>query len=337
MMVSTILTALLMVGSYDTLPVTTEAPQDPGRPVEVYSSSRSSRSYIGVSIQSLNRKLAKANGNKVDEGAMINEVEEKSPAAEAGLKEGDVVVQFGERMIYDAEDLSKAVRRVKPGTKVDVKIDRKGASQTLALTVGKNPNRMSKVFSHNGMGMHMFGSSKAIGADLRPLSEQLGKYFQAPDGKGVLVESVEKESAAEKAGLKAGDVIVKLAGEQVEELSDVWDILSDYEGGEKVDIEVIRKGSTQKLSVEIEEGDEGNYYHFRTEPWGMGFDGELGEDFDMRLKMLPRFHIEKYTPELEELKFKMDELKEDIRMKVRPEIPKLKIERLIKDKMLRRI
>ncbi|HEY5614584.1 MAG TPA: PDZ domain-containing protein, partial [Bacteroidota bacterium] len=198
---STILTILLALGSgYETSPVLIEAPQDP---VQVFSS-QSSRSWIGVSIQSLTPKLAKANGNKVDEGALINEVDSKSPAAEAGIEDGDVIVQFGERMVYDADDLQKAVGKVKPGTKVNVKIDRKGTSKTVALTVGKNPNRLSSVFSHSGVGSFMLGRTTMIGANLRPLSEQLAEYFQAPSGKGVLVESVEEESAAEKAGMKAG-------------------------------------------------------------------------------------------------------------------------------------
>ena len=177
-----------------------------------------------------------------------------------------------------------------------------------------------------------------IGANLRPLSEQLAEYFQAPSGKGVLVESVEEESAAEKAGMKAGDVIVNIGGESVEDLSDVWEILSDYDEGEKVDIEVIRKGSRNKLSLEIVEGDEGSsFYHYRSEPRSRLFENDSDGEFDVRINELPRMQFKRFHRDMDGLKLDIDRLRDDIRLKVKPSIPKLDIETKIRNKIQHKI
>lgn len=308
------------------------------------------RAWLGVSVQDLTPKLAKANGNKVTEGAMVNDVERKSPADSAGIEEGDVIVEFNGRKIYDADDLRKAVGRAKPGTTISVVIDRKGTTKTLKVKVGRNPARRSRVLhSTFPFDVMTIGKTKAIGAELRPLGEQLADYFQVPDGRGVLVESVEKNSAAEKAGLKAGDVIVKIGNARVRDVQDVWEAFEEYDEGEKAEVEVIRKGSVKKLTVEIEDSDEGEYYEFRTRPRMRWFD-DL--DREIRLRINPRIEIEKirpkldglgkilferFHPDLDERRFEMDRLKNELRLNERwlEEMPMLnvnaKMERRLKN------
>ncbi|MGH2568273.1 MAG: PDZ domain-containing protein, partial [Bacteroidota bacterium] len=301
---------------------------DPQSVVRLDKSTR--RGWLGVSIQDLTPKLAKAMGAKVQEGALVSEVERKSPADSAGIQEEDVIVEFDGRKIYDADDLRKSVGRTKPGTTVSVIVDRKGTTKTLKLTVGKNPARIARAFSFNMPGPHVFsfGTSRAIGAELRELNDQLAEYFQVPDSKGVLVESVEKGSAAEKADMKAGDVVIKIGGERVNEMSDVWEALEDYEEGEKVDFEVIRKGASRKLTVEIEEeGEEGHWYQFRTRPRGHLFDRDFGHDLRFELEKIPRIHIEKIRPELDMLKFDMHRLRNELRFKFDNDFPEFDLKR----------
>ena len=82
-----------------------------------------------------------------------------------------------------------------------------------------------------------------MGLGLMELNPQLGKYFEAPEGKGVLVESVKEGSAAEKAGFRAGDVILKIGDKNVEKIRDVHKQLSKYEEGDKANFEILRKGT----------------------------------------------------------------------------------------------
>lgn len=298
---------------------------DPDEPQSVVWFDKSTRrGWLGVSIQDLTPRLAKANGNKVTEGALVNDVERKSPADSAGIEEGDVIVEFDGRKVYDADDLSKFVAKTKPGTTVTIVIDRKGTTKTLKATIGKYPARKARAFSFRGPGRRVItiGTSKALGAELRPLGKQLAEYFQVPDGKGVLVESVEKESAAEKAGLKAGDVIIKIGNERVRDVKDVWEALEEYDEGDKVEVEVIRKGASKKITLEIEEGEWGDFYEFRMEP-RMPFFRELERNVWLNIK--PRIELDEIRPDLEVLKEEMQRMKDALRFQRLPDV-KIQVE-----------
>lgn len=307
---------------------------DPEDPQSVGRLDRSTRrGWLGVSVQDLTPRLAKANGNKVNEGALVNDVERKSPADSAGIEEGDVIIEFDGRKIYDADDLRKVVGRTKPGTTVSVVVDRKGTTKTLKATIGKYPARVARAFSFSGPGGRVMtiGRSKAFGAELRQMSRQLAEYFQVPDGEGVLVESVEKGSAAEKAGVKAGDVIIKIGNERIHELRDVWEALEDYDEGEKVEVEVIRKGVSKKLTVELEESEAGDFYEFRMEPQLRWF-RDFGRDF--RLNIKPRIELEEIRPDFEEFKREMDRLKDELQFfKPRIEVPVPEIRMRVEKKL----
>lgn len=299
---------------------------DPDEPQSVVWFDKSTRrGWLGVSVQDLTPRLAKANGNKVTEGALVNDVERKSPADSAGIEEGDVIVEFDGRKVYGADDLRKFVGRTKPGTTVTIIVDRKGTTKTLKATIGKYPARRARAFSFRGPGSRVItiGTSKVLGAELRPLGKQLAEYFQVPDGKGVLVESVEKESAAEKAGLKAGDVIIKIGNERVRDVNDVWEILEDYDEGEKVEVEVIRKGASKIITMEIEEGEESSFYEFRMEP-RMPFFRDL--EREIRLNIKPRIELDEIRPDLEELKDEMQRLKDELRFRHLPDV-KIRVEK----------
>ncbi len=295
------------------------ADESPGQAV-VRLETSTRRGWLGVSVQDLTPRLAKANGNQVTEGALVNEVERKSPADSAGIEEGDVIVEFDGRKIYDADDLSKVVGRTKPGTTVTLVIDRRGKTMTLKATIGRIPSRRARAFWFSvppGERL-VIGRKTAIGAELLPLSKQLAEYFQVPDGKGVLVESVEKGGAADKAGMKAGDVIVKIGKERVASLKDIWEALEDYDEGERVEIEVIRKGVSKKLTVEIEDGAESDFYEFHIGPQLRLF-RDLGRD--LRRHIDPGIALDYIYPHLEEFKRELKRWKDELRLGRRVEIP----------------
>lgn len=121
---------------------------------------------------------------------------------------------------------------------------------------------------------------------LMELNDQLSEYFGVPGGTGVLVTRVGKGSAAEKAGIKAGDVLLKIGKRTIDDMEDVSKAFSRYDEGDKVGIEVSRKGSNKTLSLEVREdrdhssfdlfrhGEEGmldhppfEEYHFRVPEW----------------------------------------------------------------------
>ncbi|MDD8018818.1 MAG: PDZ domain-containing protein [Bacteroidota bacterium] len=239
------------------------------------SKSAKKKGWIGVAIQDVTPKLAREKKLQVKEGAYINDVVDDSPADSAGLKDGDVVSEFNSKKIEVAEDLSDAVQELKPGTKAPVIIQREGEKKTLSVTVGKNKMRgpfgVAMPHPPNVMIHKMLGLE---GMELMELNSQLGEYFQAPNNKGVLVKKVEKNSGAEKAGIKAGDVITKIGKETIADIDDIHEAMEDLDEGTKVDIETIRKGKSAKFSLELTED------HDRSRMWEWGD----GENFQFRIE-----------------------------------------------------
>jgi predicted metalloprotease with PDZ domain len=245
--------------------------------------------WLGVSIQDMTKKLAKAMDVKTDKGALVNEVVEDSPAEEAGLKEEDIIVELDGRKVSDADDLRSAVRSTKPGTKVSLAVMRNGERKTFDITIGKTPSLRSYSYSftpprmpklphlpRGPMHIEIFRDAPSLGMRLYTLNKQLGKYFGAPDGRGVLVEEVEPDSKAEKAGFQAGDVLTKIDKESIEESHEVAKALRDHDEGEKVDIEIIRKGVTKTLTLEVP-----NMKRHHRHWFGLGDNEEWFEDFNM--------------------------------------------------------
>jgi len=184
-----------------------------------------SGSYLGVNLQDISADRAKALKLPEEEGVEITRVEANSPAATAGLQSGDAVVEYNGQRVEGIEQFSRLVRETPAGREVKLKIFRNGSAQTVAAKIGSHnvglPS-VSTVQPFNGGAlnggawpdsMQTFMStwrSSGLGVEVEALSGQLADYFGVKEG--VLVRSVMKDSAADKAGVKAGDVIVK-AGE----------------------------------------------------------------------------------------------------------------------------
>ncbi len=179
--------------------------------------------WIGVMVQDVNEKIARKTKLDSEEGAYVSEVVDESPADSAGIKEGDIVIEFDGKHLFDSDDLAKAVRKTSPGTKVSLLIVRNGEKQTLSLTVGRNKELKHKMF---GVVPHIPDirvcvRHHVLGLQLLTLNEQLGEYFGAPNNEGVLVEEVETKSTAAEAGFKAGDIITRVGKKTVDEVEKV--------------------------------------------------------------------------------------------------------------------
>lgn len=265
--------------------------------------------WIGVMIQDVDKKIEKKKKLDSDEGAYVKEVVEDSPADSAGLKEGDVIVEFGGKKILDSDDLSKAVRKIQSGVKVSVVIVRDGEKKNISLTVGK-----SKELKHQNIDVvpnmrhvRMFVGNDLLGLKLLTLNEQLGEYFNAPNNEGVLVEEVEKESVGEKAGFKAGDVIVRVGKKTIRETEKIKRELQKYDEGDKVEFEVIRKGTKKVLSVEVE-GEEDSFPQnfFFKRPHFQMFQNDGFDDAEFQLD------INGMQPDINQLKLQLEQSKNEL-------------------------
>jgi C-terminal processing protease CtpA/Prc len=267
----------ILLASIMVLPVNGSA-QKVAKIVKVTSDGK--RGYLGVELKDIDRKLKEKKNITVDHGVYVQSVVEDSPAEKAGLKRGDVIVKFGDETIDDAEDLIDAVRNTKPKTSVNVELYRKTEKKTIDVTVGKikapmalggstfnietdgSDDALMKMYSTpsapkiwKNLNVSVFSQSGIGGMKLQTLTKQLGEYFGAPNGKGALVSEVKKESNAAKAGFKAGDVIVNVDGNHIEDISDFEEEISDRDGKD-VPVEIIRDRKSMKMTLTIENDDE---------------------------------------------------------------------------------
>lgn len=260
--------------------------------------------WIGVVIQDVNKKIARKAKLDLEEGAYVKEVLEDSPADSAGIKEGDVIIELNKGKIVDSDELAKSIKKTKPGTKVDLIIVREGEKKNIEIIIGERKELKRHGFN---MGFSLPNidfctTNRILGLQLLTLNEQLGEYFNTPDNKGVLITEVEKESAAEKAGFKAGDIIIRVGKKTINKKEKVQREISKYDEGDKVEFEIIRKGVKKLLSVEIEEDQsmQQNFF-FRSPPHIQRFQFDPFDDTEMNLQ------VDKFQPNLDQLEIKLEE------------------------------
>jgi len=180
---------------------------------QLMSKGRVVRGYLGVACSEANRMLSRELKDylKVPEGgALAESVSPETPAARAGLKDGDVIVRFGDRQIRSFVELNQAVAATAPGTTVPLEVVRDGKPVRLSLTVAERPSEeeLAKRLSQ--------GDGPAPRETQGPQAEKTRLGFTVRPGKeGVEVVSVSFDSPAFEAGLRQGDVILEAAGQKV--------------------------------------------------------------------------------------------------------------------------
>ena len=166
------------------------------------------RGYLGVMIQDVTPALAKEFNLKDTSGALVGDVEAKGPAAKAGLKDGDVVLEYNGKNVVDSRRLRLAVGETKPGTTVPIKICRNGDTKTLDVTVQSLPGSEQVASNKTPSGTDT-GTLNGVG--VADLDQQTRKDLNIPENiKGVVITEVQPDSASAEAGLKQGDVIEEI-------------------------------------------------------------------------------------------------------------------------------
>jgi serine protease Do len=208
---------------------------------------------------------------KDEHGVEITMVDRDGPAGKAGLKEHDVILDFNGSRVEGEEQLRRMIRETPPGRTVTLGISRDGQPTQIKATLGDRRKAVAvwkdNIPSHfpamvmpeppempEVPGMQSFTVVRAYSATagmmVDNLTPQLGEYFGVKNGDGVLVRSVEKGSAAEAAGLKAGDVIVKVDNQKI---SDRGDWREAVRKGGKVTLGIVRDKREQNLQLTLPE------------------------------------------------------------------------------------
>jgi serine protease Do len=176
--------------------------------VSLVNNGKVTRGYLGVGVQPLTGALARQFDLKNDNGALIDEVKPDSPAAKAGLQNGDVILQFNGKPITDGRRLQLAVADIAPGTKIPVRIWRDGAAKTVDVVVKEIPGEEQLAKSGSSESSSNDTLNGVAVTDLNPQTRQ--QYSVAKNVQGAVVTQVDPTSAAADAGVKEGDVIMEI-------------------------------------------------------------------------------------------------------------------------------
>lgn len=186
------------------------------------------RGWLGVQVQPVTKGIADSLGLKKAEGAMVDEPQDGSPAAAAGIKSGDVISALNGALIKDSRDLAQKVATLAPGSSVKMDIVREGQSKTVTVTLGEVPDQRQA--NADDRQSRQENGAPHLGLTLAPADNVAGS-----GGKGVVVTGVDPEGLAAEHGFQSGDVILAVGGKTVGNPGDVRRALSEAKAQGKHD------------------------------------------------------------------------------------------------------
>ncbi|HLY19867.1 MAG TPA: PDZ domain-containing protein [Bryobacteraceae bacterium] len=240
-------------------------------------------SYLGIGVAEIDAERAKALNLKEVHGVEVKSVDSDSPAAKAGLKEGDVVLEYNGQRIEGTEQFVRLVHETPVDRQVRLQVWHNGASETLTAAIGHRNDRYSFNTDWNNQDFTVemppmppmpevpplpdappmpdwpramtMARTGMLGIECEAVGSQLAGYFGVKEG--VLVRSVAKESVAEKAGIRAGDVIVKVDGEAVTSVHEVTSLVRAARTKHSFPVVVVRDKKETTLTITVESGSRG--------------------------------------------------------------------------------
>lgn len=232
-------------------------------------------SRLGASVRDVDADDVKERRLASEAGAVLSDIDTDTPASRAGLKAGDVVVEYDGERVRSARQLTRLVQETPAGRKVPVVVSREGSRMT--FTVEPEAGRTPSVYSftpprppmaprppapphaplppdapvlelfRDGFA-YSYGGGR-LGVTVQTLTDQLATALGAP--RGVLVTSVNEDSAASKAGVRAGDVITSVDGRGIDDTGDVMRALGQAKG--EIAIEIVRDKKAQTLKATLDD------------------------------------------------------------------------------------
>jgi serine protease Do len=203
------------------------------------------RGWLGVMIQEVNRDLAETFGLERPYGALVADVVPDSPAAEAGLQSGDVILEFNGEEITRSSDLPPKVGQADVGSEAELTVMRDKERRTVTFEVAKLPEDDQQVAQQPDA-----DTGNRLGLRVKELPEQLAREWEL-DG-GVLVTEVGR-GPARQAGIRRNDVIRKIGNQGVTSVSEFQEVIENIPTGQPVAVTLIRQGTPRIVAIRIPE------------------------------------------------------------------------------------
>lgn len=282
-----LLGAILVWGSATALaqtpPAAPAAPSQPSPPAAVaapaepmsFSFFLDGGTFLGIQPEEITRENMGRYGLSQPRGVGVGNVSKDSPAERAGLRKGDVILQFDGEPVTSTRKLLRLIGESAPEQTVRLTVSRNGSEQQVTATLGKRetaaragsfglrpgepgefqmefppvePRTWERMEAPEVFSFGFGGNNRRVGVTTTRLTKQLADYMGVSGGKGLLVTSVGENTPASRAGLKAGDVITEIDGAAVEDTGDFIRELNRKEEGE-VTLTVVRDKSRRTIKV----------------------------------------------------------------------------------------
>jgi len=200
------------------------------------------RGWLGVTVQPLTRQLAEGFKLPDEAGALVSAVQEGSPAAQAGLKAGDVITQYDGRKVSRSGDLPRMVADTPAGRQVPITVIREGT--TVALTA-----KIARLKEEPPEAVAQREDKQSLGLGVETLTPGAARELGLPDGRGVVVRSVGDSSPAADAGIRPGDVIVEVDHRPVVSVAEMKQVLDRHPDKVPVVVLLRRDGASLYMAM----------------------------------------------------------------------------------------
>jgi serine protease Do len=204
------------------------------------------RAYLGIYPQDIDRNLAEAYKLARPQGALLTRVSPDSPAQEAGLKSGDIILQYNNVQIMQASDLLNLLNRAKPSDAFRAQIQRNGKQMMVSGQLAYAPDDV------RAQGGDQQNDDVQLGLRLRNLTVDEQAEIARDNKTGILVTTVDPTGLAARSGILAGDVITNFHQKPIKEVTDFSDAISSLPEKGVVTMEVIRQGIPAIIGLRIE-------------------------------------------------------------------------------------
>lgn len=217
---------------------------------QIKQNGRVSRGWLGVLIQEVTRELAESFGMDTPQGALVAKVLENSPAAEAGLQVGDVIVEFNGKKVIRSSGLPPLVGRSAVGKNAEVTIIRNQSRMQIKVEIAELPTAMTKA-SYTPEADAEPEENSALGMSVKNLTRSARKKFKVESG--VEVIDVESNGSAQEAGIAIGDIITMIDNQAVTSVEDFEQITEDLKSGKSVALLVQKRSGPVFLAIRPED------------------------------------------------------------------------------------
>jgi serine protease Do len=207
---------------------------------------RVTRGWLGVTVQALNKELAESFDLDTTHGALVNEVIEDSPADKAGLKRGDIIVEYDGKQVDELNDLPRLVAATPVDETVKVKVFRDGKERTINVKIGRLDDGEVALAPDDEE------TGGALGLTVANVTPELVERYSLESDQGILITKIDPEGPAAEANLRVGDLVVEADGKEVGSVKDFEELVGKMKSGKVLRLLIQRRATLLYTTVTLE-------------------------------------------------------------------------------------